>query len=150
MGLTTKNILFLLLTTIIFILLSVPFTYNLTNDLLKPVGFSTVTKNGCPSIVGILGHSLVFLVLILILFMILNSSKSYFRCLANSGRMNLCNKAQLAAKKYGRDDCAKAALTCIKNPDDNSQECSKALAQCSQKSSPVQKYVVKNCSNLAS
>ena len=45
MGLTTKNILFLLLTTIVFVLLSVPFTYNFTNDLLKPTGFSTVTKN---------------------------------------------------------------------------------------------------------
>jgi hypothetical protein len=150
MGLTTKNILFLFLTTILFVLLSVPFTYNFTNDLLKPTGFSTVTKNGCPSIFGVLGHSIVFLVLILILFMVLNNSEHYFRGLANPGRMNLCNKAQLVAQKFGRDDCAKAARACIKNPDDVSQECTKALAQCSEKPSPIQKHVVAQCSNLSS
>ena len=150
MSLTTKNILFLLLTTIIFVVLSLPFTYNLTNDLLKPTGFSTVSKNGCPSIFGILGHSLVFLVLIFILFMILNSSETYFRGLANPGRMNLCNKAQHIAQKYGRDDCARAARVCIKNPDDVSQECTKALAQCSEKPSPAQRNVVAHCSNLSS
>lgn len=150
MGLTTKNILFLLLATILFVLLSVPFTYNFTNDLLKPTGFSTVTKSGCPSTFGIIGHSVVFLVLIFILFMVLNNSESYFMGLANPGRMKLCNGAQLVAQKFGRDDCAKAALTCIRNPDDKSQECTKALSQCSEKPSPVQKHVVANCSNLSS
>lgn len=150
MGLTTKNILFLLLTTILFVLLSVPFTYNFTNDLLKPRGFSTVTKSGCPSISGVIGHSVVFLVLIFILFMVLNNSENYFRGLANPGRMKLCNGAQLVAQKFGRDDCARAAQICIKNPDDNSQECTKALNQCSSQPSPVQKHVFANCSNLSS
>lgn len=150
MGLTTKNILFLLLATILFALLSVPFTYILTNDLLKSTGFSTLTKNGCPSIIGIMVHSVVFLVLIFILFMVLNNSENYFRGLANPGRMNLCNNAQLVAQKFGRDDCAKAAQVCIRNPDDKSQECTKALNQCSLQSSPVQKHVVAHCGNLSS
>ena len=150
MGITSKNLLFLLLATILFVVLSLPFTYNLTTQLLKPIGFSTITKNDCPSTAGILGHSIVFLTVILILFMLLKDSENYFRGLANPGKMKLCNNAQLIAEKFKNNDCAKAAKTCLKNPEDISQECSKALSECSKHSSPVQKYVVNNCSNLSS
>lgn len=150
MGITSNNIVFLLLTTMIFVILSVPFTYNLTNYLLKPKGFSKLTKNGCPSILGIIGHSILFLVLILILFILLNNSENYFTGLANPGRMKLCNRAQLVVQKFGRDDCAKATKICIKNSDIVSRECSKALSYCSQNPSAIEKHVVATCSNLSS
>ena len=145
MGLTFKNIVFLLVTTILFIALSLPYTYNFTTDILKPRGFSTST-GGCPNIVGILVHSLVFLLLIFILFLILRDSETYFKGLANPGRMKMCNGAQLVAKKFKNKPCEKAASNCLRYP--GQVECHKSLEICNKKSSPVQKYVNDKCVDL--
>ena len=146
MGLTSKNIVFLLVTTLLFILLSLPYTYNLTTDILKPINFSTIVGNGCPNIMGILLHSVVFLIVIFILFLALRDKETYFRGLANPGRMKMCNGAQLVAKRFKNKDCAKAAESCVKHP--GQYDCHKNLEICNKKSSPVQKYVNDKCSDL--
>lgn len=145
MGLTSKNIVFLLVTTILFIALSLPYTYNLSTDILKPTGFSTIT-NGCPNIMGILVHSLIFLLVIFILFLVLRERETYFRGLANPGRMKMCNGAQLVAKKFKNKPCEKAASHCLRYP--GQSRCANSLDTCNNHPSPVQKYVHEKCSDL--
>ena len=145
MGLTSKNILFLIITTIIFIILSLPYTYNISTDLLKTFGFNT-SIGGCPNIYGILAHSILFLVIIFCLFLILRDHETYFRGLANPGRMKMCNGAQLVAKKFKNKSCERAASHCLRYP--GQIQCHKALENCNKNSSPVQKHVNEKCSDL--
>ena len=49
--------------TILFLVVSMPATYKLTNALLKSVCV-LASKNGCPTICGIVVHALVFLLLL--------------------------------------------------------------------------------------
>ena len=49
--------------TILFLVVSMPVTYKLTNTLLKGVCV-LASKNGCPTMCGILVHALVFLLLL--------------------------------------------------------------------------------------
>ena len=145
MGLTSKNVIFLLVTSIIFILLSLPYTYNISTDLLKPIGFNT-SIDSCPNIFGILAHSLVFLVIIFLLFIFLRDHETYFKGLANPGRMKMCNGAQLVAKKFKNKNCEKAASHCTRHPGEI--HCAKALETCNKNPSPVQKYVNEKCKDL--
>jgi hypothetical protein len=52
-----------LFSAFIFILVVNPYTYNLTNSLLS--GFiGPIARNGCPTIVGILLHTVVYVLLV--------------------------------------------------------------------------------------
>ena len=145
MGLKSKNIIFLLFITILFLLLSLPYTYNLSNDLLQNIGINT-SASGCPNIVGILVHSIVFFIIVFLLFVVTKENEPYFRGLANPGRMKMCNSAQLVAQKFKNKPCEKAAKTCLRHPDKN--DCVKSLEICNKHKSPIQKYVNNNCKDL--
>lgn len=49
-----------LYTTIIFILVSLPYTYKITNKLFKSVVGILCEKNGCPTNMGLIIHTIVF------------------------------------------------------------------------------------------
>lgn len=49
-----------LYSAIVFILLSLPITYKLTSHVIPAI----TTKNGCPSILGVVVHGVVFLLVI--------------------------------------------------------------------------------------
>lgn len=49
-----------LYTTIIFILVSLPYTYRITNKLLKGIFGVLCEKNGCPTNIGLVIHTIVF------------------------------------------------------------------------------------------
>ena len=55
--------LYALYVTILFLVVSMPVTYKFTNTLLKSVCV-LASKNGCPTMCGILVHALVFLLLL--------------------------------------------------------------------------------------
>lgn len=145
MGLNSKNVVFLLFTTILFIILSLPYTYNLSNDLLKNRSFNTQV-DGCPNIFGVLVHSIVFFILVFLMFVITKENEPYFRGLANPGRMKMCNGAQLVAKKFKNKSCEKAATACLKYP--GHSNCLNSLEICNKNKSPVQKHVNEKCKDL--
>jgi hypothetical protein len=47
----------------IFLLVVNPYTYNLTNSLLGGI-IGTIAKNGCPTMVGLLLHTVVYILLV--------------------------------------------------------------------------------------
>jgi hypothetical protein len=47
----------------IFLLVVNPYTYNLTNSLLSGV-IGTIAKNGCPTAIGLLLHTIVYVLLV--------------------------------------------------------------------------------------
>lgn len=56
-----------LLSGLIFLLVSAPFTYDLVDKLLSPLGLNVVSSPGCPSTLGLLVHTLVFVLVIRLL-----------------------------------------------------------------------------------
>lgn len=48
---------------IIFLVLSSPIVYNLTNKIFTNIGMQTVNENGVPSLFGIVLHAIVFLLI---------------------------------------------------------------------------------------
>lgn len=57
-----QKVLISLFSAVLFVLVSLPQTYQVTNFLTKNVGQKTVS-NGCPTVFGLLLHTLVFVVL---------------------------------------------------------------------------------------
>jgi hypothetical protein len=66
MATTTQKLIATLLSMIIFIIISLPFTYKLTNNLLGGIT-PLADTSGCPTIFGILVHSIVFGIIIFLL-----------------------------------------------------------------------------------
>jgi hypothetical protein len=54
-------------TLVVFIIVSLPATYKLTNGLFGLFGLELAEPSGCPTLTGILVHALVFAVIIYIL-----------------------------------------------------------------------------------
>ncbi len=52
---------------IIFFILALPFVFGLTNKATKLMGFTTVTAEGTPNLVGVIIHTIIFLILIRLL-----------------------------------------------------------------------------------
>ena len=52
-----------LFSAFIFLLVVNPYTYNLTNSLLSGI-VGTVARNGCPTMVGLLLHTVVYILLV--------------------------------------------------------------------------------------
>jgi hypothetical protein len=66
MATTNQKLMATLLSILIFIIVSLPFTYKLTNSLLGGIS-PLVDSSGCPTLFGILFHSIVFGIIIFIL-----------------------------------------------------------------------------------
>lgn len=49
---------------ILFLLVSSPFTYNLTNSITKGAGFEIADSAGCPNLAGLILHTFVFILLL--------------------------------------------------------------------------------------
>lgn len=49
---------------LLFLLIASPFLYQLTNIVFSPLGFIMASKEGCPTILGLVVHSLVFLLIV--------------------------------------------------------------------------------------
>jgi hypothetical protein len=59
------KIIIALIAAVVFFLISAPFTYNITNKIIK-----TKDSKGCPSMQGIIIHSVVFFIIIFLLLLI--------------------------------------------------------------------------------
>lgn len=55
-----QKILYSLKNGLLFLLISLPATYKLTNMLGSRIGYPYIDANGCPTMAGILVHTLVF------------------------------------------------------------------------------------------
>jgi riboflavin transporter FmnP len=64
MATTKEKIMATLLSVIIFILISLPFTYNITNGLL---GGKLLDSSNCPTLFGIIVHAAAFGIIVFIL-----------------------------------------------------------------------------------
>lgn len=53
---------------LVFMLVSSPMTYKLTNDIMRNVGLKLAESNGCPTMTGLVVHALVFALLKDVLF----------------------------------------------------------------------------------
>ena len=53
---------------LVFMLVSSPMTYKLTNDIMRNVGLKLAESNGCPTMTGLVVHALVFVLLKDVLF----------------------------------------------------------------------------------
>lgn len=49
---------------LLFLLVSSPFTYSLTNTITKGVGFAISDSQGCPNLAGLILHTIVFILLL--------------------------------------------------------------------------------------
>ncbi len=49
-----------LITTVVFLIIANPFTYKWMDRLLQNIGVKVANSNGCPTLVGLLIHALVF------------------------------------------------------------------------------------------
>jgi hypothetical protein len=58
-----------LMSAILFVVISSPFMYRLTNSLTEAMGFVT-SNNGCPKIEGLVLHTVVFALLVRLLMLI--------------------------------------------------------------------------------
>lgn len=56
-----------ILSGFIFLLISAPFTYDLVDRLLSPLGLNIVNAPGCPSTLGLVVHTVVFILVIRLL-----------------------------------------------------------------------------------
>ena len=122
-----QNWLFALYLSLLFILLSNPLTYRLTNSIFSLIGLDTAI-NGCPTIAGISIHMVVFF---LIAVLILSQEKEHFTSFSGMGEPSKflgCNSAQLQAQNKGDKDCDKAANHCMLSP--NSPKCNDLLGKC--------------------
>jgi len=60
---TKKELLFSLISAILFLIVSLPVTYSLTNAIFSGIGYPTVDANKAPTLFGILLHFVVFFLL---------------------------------------------------------------------------------------
>lgn len=51
-----------ILAGLLFLLFASPFMFTLTNKLLSPVGLTTSSSDGCPTVAGLIVHSVVYIV----------------------------------------------------------------------------------------
>jgi|TARA_B110000259_G_C14033457_1_gene407877 hypothetical protein len=65
----TKKWLISFMSSVAFIIISLPITYIITGKLTDVINFST-SKNGCPNIFGIILHALVFAVVVRLMMFI--------------------------------------------------------------------------------
>ncbi len=78
-----QNWLFALYLSLLFVLLSNPLTYSLTNSIFSPIGLDTAVK-GCPTIPGLSIHMMVFF---FIAALILTQKKEKFTQLQEKNKM---------------------------------------------------------------
>jgi hypothetical protein len=53
-----------LIAGLVFLVVSAPFTYKLVNSLTSAVGLNIADSEGCPNLVGLLIHTLVFVLVV--------------------------------------------------------------------------------------
>ena len=64
---TNQKLMATLLSVIVFIIVSMPFTYKLTNSILGGIGGPLADSSGCPTLCGLVVHSIVFGIIIFLL-----------------------------------------------------------------------------------
>ncbi len=52
-----------MISMLVFLLIAAPFTYKLTDGIFRPLGLKLAESNGCPTLVGLFVHALVFALL---------------------------------------------------------------------------------------
>lgn len=133
-----------LLLAALFIIVACPLTFRLTGFLTKSIGLTTSSDKGCPNWIGLLIHSVVFFLLARALLQLpLWGKESYwappidgrlFMGLADGGRMNAVNGAEIVAQNHGCGECVKACQVCARYP--FGKECSDARGNCTLKNCP--------------
>lgn len=64
MSKTEKQLLFSAIGAILFLILSNKMLYKLTNFIFSPLGMATMDENGCPTMFGLIVHTIVYFLLI--------------------------------------------------------------------------------------
>lgn len=52
------------ITGLVFLIISSPFMYRLVNAITTKIGFSVSDSEGCPTVVGLIVHTLVFILIV--------------------------------------------------------------------------------------
>ena len=63
-SMTQKKWLISIFSGLIFLLLSSPMLYKLTDSVTECIGFSLASSKGCPSMIGLLVHTIVFVLIV--------------------------------------------------------------------------------------
>lgn len=121
--------------SLLFLLVASPFTFSITQKFLG----SSLGRDGCPTAVGLIIHTIVFMFLVRILLAFKNTTENYvpkigYTGLASPGSMTTCDTFRLMAERIKSDKCVDAATTCLSNPFDPAchtaiQECDKATPE---------------------
>jgi energy-coupling factor transporter transmembrane protein EcfT len=97
----TNKFLITILICIVFIIVSAPFTYKITNKMTTLLNWQS-SVNGCPNLSGLILHVVVFFVIVLILLCLINSSENYFTgLLPNTANMLAVTDLRIEAKEKG-------------------------------------------------
>ena len=103
MTMNKHNCLLALVVTLLFILISSPCMYKITGKTTSLVNWET-SSNGCPNLMGLLLHTIVFLVLVSVIIMLTKSKEAFgFRGLVDPANMLMINNLRIEAQDKGCD-----------------------------------------------
>jgi hypothetical protein len=159
----------ILLLVVLFYLLASPFMFKCTGSLFRiinlPPGQVQPLQNGCPTLLGLALHAVLFGILIRVVMMMpFGGGEGYaysgYQGLADPGDMMSCNRAQLFAHNSGDAGCAEAANFCMQYPgsvlcdalvnictEKSSKEVSSAMQACKTIGGPQDYFPSKDCSS---
>jgi predicted PurR-regulated permease PerM len=125
-----NKLLFTLLLAIVFFIIASPFMFRLTNKFTNIFNWQTSTK-GCPNISGLLLHTIVFALIVILLICIITNKEKFNGLIQNPGTMldvvNLrieadqkgCNVDKVIQEAqndpFNREKAIKAVETCKKD-----------------------------------
>lgn len=125
-----NKLLFTLLLAIVFFIIASPFMFRLTNKFTNIFNWQTSTK-GCPNIAGLLLHTIVFALIVILLICIITNKEKFNGLIQNPGTMldvvNLrieadqkgCNVDKVIQEAqnfpFNREKAIKAVETCKKD-----------------------------------
>lgn len=129
--------------TLLFLLIASPIMFSITQKTIGSLSGIRISNNGCPTMLGLIIHAVVFFVIIRLLLALKNTTENYvpklgYDGLASPGSMMRCNTFRLMAENANSQTCSNAATTCLTNP--FAPECHAAITACDQSNSELAKY----------
>jgi hypothetical protein len=115
-----------LITCAIFFLLSLNFIYKITSWFFKLFNINTLSETKCPNIKGILVHTVIFAIIIIVMMNIKVIEK--YDGIANPEGMLKYNTAYLEAQNADCSQCVNACEICMNDP--YSEDCKRAIKTC--------------------
>ena len=128
MTMNKHNCLLALVVTLLFILISSPCMYKITGKTTSLVNWET-SNNGCPNLMGLLLHTIVFLLLASVIIMLMNTKEGFgFRGLVDPANMLMINNLRIEAQDKGCD--VDEVIRQVQLHPYNKKKAKKAVAYC--------------------